>query len=166
MSNCHDSTDKLVLTTHSPSETEQLGERIGALLQSGDLLCLSGDLGSGKTCLTRGLARAWGALEPPTSPTFTLINEYHRRQDDQRFFHADCYRLQNAEDAITTGLEDLFDAPGVLVIEWPERIDPLLPAERLEIRIADQGNESRSFSLTACGERAKAVLAALRGAAG
>src|SRR5574341_74562 len=166
MNDCHQVMDSLELTSSSPQDTERLGERIGALLQSGDLLCLSGSLGAGKTSLTRGLARAWGALEPPTSPTFTLINEYHRSHDDQRFYHADCYRLQNAADAATTGLEELFDAPGVLVIEWPERISPLLPPDRLAILIEDRGNESRAFTLTACGERAKAILQSLRAALG
>jgi tRNA threonylcarbamoyladenosine biosynthesis protein TsaE len=164
MNDCDDMKDSLELASYSLKDTEQLGERLGVLLQSGDLLCLSGSLGAGKTSLTRGLARAWGALEPPTSPTFTLINEYHRSRDDQRFYHADCYRLQNAADAVTTGLEDLFDLPGVLVIEWSERISGLLPQDRLEIQIQDLGNESRSFTLTACGERAMALLQALRAA--
>ncbi len=147
-----------VLATHSPSETEQLGERIGARLQGGDVLCLSGTLGAGKTCLVRGLARGWGALERPTSPTFTLINQYQRAEDSQRFYHVDCYRLAGIADAWTTGLEDLFDPSSVMAIEWPERILDILPAERLWIEIQDQGDTSRRFTLAAWGHRALALL--------
>jgi tRNA threonylcarbamoyladenosine biosynthesis protein TsaE len=147
-----------VFTTHSPSETEQLGERIGVWLQGGDLLCLSGTLGAGKTCLVRGLAQGWGATERPTSPTFTLINEYRRAQDKQRFYHVDCYRLAGAADAWTTGLEDLFDPSNVMVIEWPERILDALPVERLWIEIRDLGITSREFTLSASGHRGLALL--------
>lgn len=147
-----------VLTTHSPAETEQLGERIGARLQGGDVLCLSGILGAGKTCLVRGLARGWGAIERPTSPTFTLVNQYRRDQDSQQFYHVDCYRLAGAADAWTTGLDDLFDPSGVMVIEWPERILDILPAERLWIEIRDRGDTSREFALAASGHRALALL--------
>lgn len=146
------------LTTHSPSETEQLGERIGAWLQGGDILCLSGALGAGKTCLVRGLARGWGAIERPTSPTFTLINEYRRDRDPQRFYHVDCYRLAGAADAWTTGLDDLFAPSSVMVFEWPERILDILPAERLWIEIRDLGDTSREFALAASGHRALALL--------
>ncbi len=152
----------LTVTTQSPEETERFGERLGALLASGDLLCLSGELGTGKTCLARGLARGWGALERPTSPTFTLINEYRRAADGERFYHMDSYRLSGAAEAQTTGVEDVLDAPGVLVVEWPERIEGILPAERLWIDIRDEGGSSRSFALTATGERAAALVEALR----
>ncbi len=142
------------LTTRSPAETQQLGERLGKHLQSGDLLCLSGNLGAGKTCLARGLAHGWGASERPTSPTFILVNEYHRTSDSQRFFHLDCYRLAGVADALSVGLEDMLGADGVLVIEWPERIADILPAERLWVRIQVTGDESRAFDLLACGPRA------------
>jgi tRNA threonylcarbamoyladenosine biosynthesis protein TsaE len=148
----------IVLTTRSPSDTEQLGKQIGAWLQGGDLLCLSGILGAGKTCLVRGLAQGWGAAERPTSPTFTLINEYQRAQDRQRFYHVDCYRLAGAADAWTTGLEDLFDASNVMVIEWPERILDALPAGRLWIAIRDLGETSREFTLSASGPRSLTLL--------
>jgi tRNA threonylcarbamoyladenosine biosynthesis protein TsaE len=153
---------ELALVTHSPAETEQIGERIGALLQAGDLVCLWGTLGAGKTCLARGLARGWGAVEAPNSPTFTLINEYHRAQGTERFYHADCYRLADSADARTTGIEDLFDAPAVLVIEWPERISDLLPAERLIIELEDRGGDDRTLRLVAHGARACELLRALR----
>lgn len=154
----------LVLQTASPAETERLGERLGAILKSGDMVLLSGQLGAGKTCLTRGLARGWGAQEQPTSPTFTLVNEYHRQDapSEERFYHTDCYRMDRPEDAISAGIEDLFDAPGVLVIEWPERIEALLPPERLLIEIGASEGDTRTFTLTGCGERARTLIEHLR----
>jgi tRNA threonylcarbamoyladenosine biosynthesis protein TsaE len=154
----------LELRTHSPEKTERLGERIGALLRPGDVLCLAGTLGAGKTCLTRGLARGWGSMQQPTSPTFTLVNEYRRPNDSQRFYHMDCYRLSGAVEAQTTALDDILDAPGVLVIEWPERIAAALPDECLWIEIRDLGGSERAFRLTAAGERAGAILRGLSSA--
>jgi tRNA threonylcarbamoyladenosine biosynthesis protein TsaE len=150
------STPAMTLITHAPAETEQLGERIGARLRAGDLLCLAGELGAGKTCLTRGLARGWGAVERPTSPTFTLVNEY-RRADGARMYHVDCYRLSGEADAWTTGLDDLFDQ-GVVVIEWPERIGGALPVERLWVAIGDLGGEDRQLVFSASGERAGELM--------
>jgi tRNA threonylcarbamoyladenosine biosynthesis protein TsaE len=151
------------ITTHSLAETERLGERLGAALRDGDLLCLSGPLGAGKTTLTRGLARGWGAAGRVTSPTFTLINEYRHPSDGERFFHVDCYRLSGPLDAMTTGLEDVLDAPGVIAIEWPERIADMLPAERLWIAIADAGRGSRRFTFRADGVRAEELMIAALG---
>jgi tRNA threonylcarbamoyladenosine biosynthesis protein TsaE len=152
----------LKFTTHTPAETERLGQQLGQHLQPGDVLCLAGSLGAGKTCLTRGLARGWGAVEQVTSPTFTLINEYHHPDDARRFYHVDCYRLADEADAWTTGLEDLLDGAGVVVIEWPGRIRGILPAARLWVEIRDLGGDDREFVLTASGERAAALLRLLR----
>ncbi|MBN1427553.1 MAG: tRNA (adenosine(37)-N6)-threonylcarbamoyltransferase complex ATPase subunit type 1 TsaE [Anaerolineae bacterium] len=150
-----------VLVTNTPAETEHLGELLGARLKGGDVVCLSGTLGAGKTCLVRGLARGWGAVEHPTSPTFTLINEYRQTQGSQRFYHVDCYRLSGMVDAWTTGLEELFNPVDVIVIEWPERILDLLPPDRLWIDICDLGNTSRRFTLAASGHRAQLLAAAM-----
>jgi tRNA threonylcarbamoyladenosine biosynthesis protein TsaE len=156
-------TRTLKITTHAAAETERLGQKLGSHLHSGDLLCLAGDLGVGKTCLARGLARGWGAVDPVTSPTFTLINEYRRPRDSQRFYHVDCYRLADEADAWTTGLEDVLDGRAVVVVEWPERIRSILPDERLWLQIRDLGGDSREFTLVAYGERAARLLDALRG---
>ena len=144
--------------TASAAETEALGRKIGAKLAAGDLLLLAGTLGAGKTCLTRGLATGWGAVEQPTSPTFTLINEYHREGDELRFYHADCYRLRGEVDAVSTGIEDVLSSDDILVIEWPERIQGLLPDSWLHIEINATGDEARTFAFTACGERAVELL--------
>src|SRR5512139_2454379 len=108
---------EVVISTDSPEQTEEFGESVGALLLPGDLICLSGDLGAGKTCLVRGIGRGWGALERPTSPTFTLVNEYHRHADARRLVHVDCYRLEDVRDAWSTGLEDLLESNEMIVIE-------------------------------------------------
>lgn len=149
--------------THAPEETEQLGERLGRGLCTGDVVCLSGPLGAGKTCLVRGLARGWGAIDRPTSPTFTLINEYRRPTDTQRFYHVDAYRLQNVKEAWGLGLADVLDAPGVVVIEWAERIQAALPEETLWVIIEDKGDDHRRFKFQATGERALALVRLLEG---
>jgi tRNA threonylcarbamoyladenosine biosynthesis protein TsaE len=148
-------------TTHDPAETERLGAQLGAHLAPGDLICLVGDLGAGKTCLVQGLARGWGALERVTSPTFTMINEYRRAIDDTRFHHVDCYRLTEPAEVWSLGLDDVLDTPGVVVIEWAERIRDLLPDEALWIEIQDIGASQRRLTMTACGPRATALLPGL-----
>jgi tRNA threonylcarbamoyladenosine biosynthesis protein TsaE len=162
---CNDtqSDENITLHSNSPDETERIGERIGGLLADGDLILLSGTLGAGKTCITRGLARGWGTVEQPTSPTFTLINEYHRDADQTRFYHSDCYRIEGVADAESTGIEDLFGAPGVLVIEWAERIKALLPPDYVLIELEEDGEGARRLTITACGERPRQLLAQLRG---
>ena len=151
------------IVTHSPLETERLGGRLGIHLESGDVVCLEGDLGTGKTCLVRGLAHGWGQLGRVTSPTFTLINEYRRASDHTRFYHVDCYRLDNATEAWSLGLEDVLTAPGVVAVEWAERIRAILPAEALWVHIEDAGNDQRRLKLMAYGMRAAALLRSVDG---
>jgi tRNA threonylcarbamoyladenosine biosynthesis protein TsaE len=155
----------LDFVSRSPEQTERLGERLGALLAAGDVICLSGELGTGKTCLVRGVARGWGALERPTSPTFTLINEYRRTGDDQRFYHVDGYRLSGPVEAGALGLDDILESPGVVAIEWAERIEAALPEERLWIDLLDQGPHRRRLTFSAQGERPRALLEDFRRAA-
>ncbi len=152
----------LVYRTESAGETETLGEQLGTLIDAGDIVCLAGNLGAGKTCLVRGMARGWGAGGQATSPTFTLINEYRRGGDTLRFYHMDSYRLSGAADALSTGLGDILDAQDILVIEWPENILDTLPDDRLWIAISDQGEDNREMVLTADGPRAAALLSRLR----
>lgn len=131
-----------VLVSHNVDETYQIGRRLGTLLQAGDIVCLSGDLGAGKTALARGIGRGWGALEAVTSPTFTLVHEHHRNQNGHMLYHIDCYRLQRSADAWSIGLDDLLHDDGILVIEWPEHIADVLPPEHLWIAI-DMLDETR-----------------------
>lgn len=149
------------VTTPTPTATQALGERLGQLLQPGDLITLSGELGAGKTTLVGGIARGWGTQDIISSPTFVLVNEY-RRPAGQSVWHLDCYRLNSGREALALGFEDLLETGGVMLIEWPERIAAVLPAERLEIQLRWLGETARQLSFTAHGERPTALLAALQ----
>lgn len=152
----------LDFVSNSAAQTERLGVRLGELLKPGDLVCLAGDLGAGKTCLARGISRGWGSIVSATSPTFTLVNEYPRALDGLPLLHLDCYRLQGAHDALAIGLDDFLDRMGVMMIEWPERIEAALPAERLWISLRWTAATKRGLCFEASGERYVALLAEFR----
>ncbi|MGD2251451.1 MAG: tRNA (adenosine(37)-N6)-threonylcarbamoyltransferase complex ATPase subunit type 1 TsaE [Anaerolineales bacterium] len=120
----------LEFLSRSPEQTQRLGVRLGELLKPGDLVCLSGDLGSGKTTLAQGIARGWGSLDPVGSPTFVLINEY-KRADSATMYHVDAFRLESAAEAEGLGLSELFEDGGPVLVEWPERVEGALPSERI-----------------------------------
>jgi tRNA threonylcarbamoyladenosine biosynthesis protein TsaE len=149
-------------TSQSVEQTVQLGQHIGERLAPGDVICLSGDLGAGKTALTRGIAAGWGAQEAVTSPTFTLIHEHHRAQDDQMLFHVDCYRLEGADDAWGIGLEDLLYGSHPVVLEWAEKVQDMLPAERLWIELSFLNGTQRHIHMTATGEHYRAIVEDVR----
>ena len=129
----------------------------------GDLICLMGELGAGKTTLARGLARGWGALEQVNSPTFVFVNEYSRAAGG-RLYHVDAYRLRNAAEAESIGLNDLLSEPDAAVlIEWLERVQEALPEEGLWIALTWQDEQSRRIAVTAKGARALELLKGLRG---
>ncbi|MCS7071697.1 MAG: tRNA (adenosine(37)-N6)-threonylcarbamoyltransferase complex ATPase subunit type 1 TsaE, partial [Anaerolinea sp.] len=94
---------ELDIISSSPEQTQRLGMRLGTLLRPGDLVCLSGDLGAGKTIFAAGIGLGWGAIPPLTSPTFNLVHIHTRRQDAQRLYHLDCYRLHGPEDIDSIG---------------------------------------------------------------
>lgn len=110
-----------VLVTHSTEETVRLGREIGASLKPPVLILLSGDLGAGKTTLTKGIASGLGAAEEEevTSPTFTLVHKYDR---GTRVYHVDLYRIASPHDLETLGLDDVFDEHAVVIVEWPEKL--------------------------------------------
>ena len=139
----------LVLFTKSPAETKRLGERIGKLLLPGDVIALTGELGSGKTILTKGIARGMGIKgDPVRSPSFVLIKEYPGKVP---LFHFDLYRLKKPEELNTIGYEEYFSGKGVVVIEWAERAKNLLPEEYLKIKISFLKENERKISLTVKG---------------
>jgi tRNA threonylcarbamoyladenosine biosynthesis protein TsaE len=142
------------LTVESDCEARslELGRALGEKLEPGDVLALRGELGAGKTLLTRGIARGLGIPPevPITSPTFTLINEYDGRL---HLYHLDMYRLGDQEELETLPWKEALYGGGVAVIEWPERMEEYLPRERWEIHIIPTGDESRSFTIHAHGER-------------
>lgn len=143
--------------TTSPEETQLLAEQLGRLLQPGDVIALIGELGSGKTLFSQGLARG---LEVPetfyiTSPTFAIINEYPGRIP---FYHLDLYRVDGAAEFSELGIEELLYGQGAVAIEWAERLGENLPEERLEVHLTFNDEASRSLTLSAFGENAKQRL--------
>lgn len=126
----------LEFISRSAEQTQRLGARLGTLLQGGDVICLQGPLGSGKTCLTQGIGRGWGAREQLVSPSFVLVREYARPEDEQKLFHADLYRVSDAEEAWTLGLDEFLGSHyAVSVIEWAGRAKSLIPDEHLWIKL-------------------------------
>jgi tRNA threonylcarbamoyladenosine biosynthesis protein TsaE len=121
--------------SHSPAETESLGERFGRAAKHGLVIALSGDLGAGKTQLVKGLARGLGITTRVHSPTFTLVNEY--ADGRLRLFHLDLYRLEAHRQILSAGLEEFLQPDGVVVIEWAERIanDELRMANLKKVKI-------------------------------
>jgi tRNA threonylcarbamoyladenosine biosynthesis protein TsaE len=144
----------------SPEQTRRLGMRLGALLQPGDLIGLQGDLGAGKTTFVQGAARGWGALDEVSSPTFVLVNVY-RRADGAQLSHFDAYRIEKTSEAEELDLDVLL-AAGPLFVEWPERVESILPAERLWASLEYESDEHRLLCFNAQGNRYKALLDALR----
>ena len=146
--------------SHSPKQTRRIGMHLGALLNSGDVICLQGDLGAGKTTLVQGLAQGWGSLDPVSSPTFIIVNVY-RRPDESELYHLDTYRLESAPEAAMLDLDDMLYA-GPLVIEWPERIESILPRERLWLKLRHIGEERRGIQFRAQGTAYEKLLEEIR----
>ena len=146
--------------SRSPEQTRRVGMRLGGLLQQGDVICLQGDLGAGKTTLVQGLAQGWGSLDPVSSPTFIIVNNY-RSPDDEQLFHMDAYRLDSAPEAAELDLDEML-ARGSLLIEWPERIREILPAEYMWISFEYVAEENRHMVIKATGARYDDLLTALR----
>jgi len=132
------------LASNSPEETDAAGQRLGATLGPGDVVALHGELGAGKTVFVQGLARALGVSTGATSPTFVLVNEYRGRL---AVHHVDAYRTDNITDVLNLGLQEMMDGDGVTVIEWAERLEPLLPARAVRVRIAGLGDEPREITI-------------------
>ena len=110
--------------THSPEETQALGERIAVTLHPGDVIAFRGDLGAGKTAFTRGIAKGLGIEDPVTSPTFTIVNEY--LDGNMPLFHFDMYRLSSSDDLFDIGWEDYLARGGICAVEWSENVEDAL----------------------------------------
>jgi tRNA threonylcarbamoyladenosine biosynthesis protein TsaE len=149
--------------SRSPDQTRRIGMRLGGALQPGDVVCLQGDLGAGKTTFAQGIARGWGSLDSASSPTFIIVNVY-RRGDEARLFHMDAYRLDSTPEAEELDL-DLMLTQGPLLIEWPERMNGLVPSERLWVDLEHTGAEERRLKFHAVGKRYDDLLAVIRRAA-
>ena len=146
--------------SHSPHQTRRLGIHLGGLLKVGDLICLEGNLGSGKTVLVQGIAQGWGALDPVSSPTYVIVNEY-RRADQQRLFHMDAYRLENAMDVEILDFDRMM-TQGPIAIEWAERIRTMIPEKHLWIRFGYTGVEHRTMMILPQGKRYETIVEKLR----
>ncbi|MBN1547346.1 MAG: tRNA (adenosine(37)-N6)-threonylcarbamoyltransferase complex ATPase subunit type 1 TsaE [Syntrophaceae bacterium] len=147
---------KVQLKTYSETETRKLGEVIGRNLTSGDVVALIGDLGAGKTCLTKGIAKTLGVSNQYeiTSPTFTIINEYPARHT---LWHVDAYRLDSSQDILDAGFEDFFGSGGVVVIEWAEKIINILPEDALIVNITYVDDSTRTVELLGKTEMIKKI---------
>ncbi|MDX9851297.1 MAG: tRNA (adenosine(37)-N6)-threonylcarbamoyltransferase complex ATPase subunit type 1 TsaE [Anaerolineaceae bacterium] len=144
----------------SSEQTRRLGTRLGSGLMIGDVICLAGDLGSGKTTFTQGISKGWGSLNHVTSPTFVLVNQY-KKPEGTILYHMDAYRLENAEEAFSLDIDEMVQS-GALVIEWPDRIKAALPGEYLWIDLSWVDEFQRRMVFTPMGDRYRSLLTAFR----
>ncbi|HTY80038.1 MAG TPA: tRNA (adenosine(37)-N6)-threonylcarbamoyltransferase complex ATPase subunit type 1 TsaE [Candidatus Bathyarchaeia archaeon] len=128
--------------SRSPEETRALGERLGAALGKGDVVACVGPLGAGKTCFLQGLARGLGVRGDVTSPTFVLVNEYRGRLP---VYHVDAYRTASLTELVDLGLEEMLHGDGVTIVEWADKLRPLLPARAVTVTIRGLGDEPREL---------------------
>jgi len=151
----------LEVTTRSPQATQDLGYHIGKLVVPGDIILLVGNLGTGKTCLTQGIARGLGIKEHAVSPSFTLVKELYGRLP---LYHMDFYRLDNIAEIMELGLEDYLYGNGVCVIEWAEKGLGELPEEHLLIQLSYLPDDGRSFRLQPKGKHYRDIITQLKAA--
>ena len=170
--------NRLEFVSRSPEQTRRLGARLGALLQGGDVICMEGSLGAGKTRLAQGIGRGWGVSQTLTSPTFVLVREYARPNEaarsggssrsggPSRLYHVDLYRISGAEEAWGLGVDEfLGDAYAICIVEWAERARELMPPDHLWIKLDFAGHTRRALHFTAQGKRHTELLREFRRAA-
>jgi len=134
--------------SNSEADTEKFAAELAASLPQGSVLALSGDLGAGKTVFSRGFARGLGILEPVSSPTYTIIQEYPCPEGGW-FFHMDLYRINDARSALDFGIDEYLGAPDAwCIIEWAERITGILPPDTFHLRISILSDDSRRLILS------------------
>ncbi|MBI3600662.1 MAG: tRNA (adenosine(37)-N6)-threonylcarbamoyltransferase complex ATPase subunit type 1 TsaE [Nitrospinae bacterium] len=140
------------IISSSPEQTQRIGAAIGKLLKSGDIVCLYGDLGSGKTCLAQGIIKGLDVASDKylRSPTFTLINQYMGRVP---VCHLDLYRMNNIEEIENIGIEEHFSGDEVVIIELAEKLEKLLPERRIDINIETADVNTRKFIISCPDER-------------
>ena len=149
----------LELTTTGPEETRRVGRVLGEVARPGDVFLLTGELGTGKTCLTQGILRGLGSDETARSPTFVLVSEYSARMT---LYHVDLYRLKGGVDVLDLGLEEYLEGDGVTVIEWADRAPGLLGEQHMSIELKYVDDETRRMKVSADGAAFADALAALR----
>ncbi|MGG7076422.1 tRNA (adenosine(37)-N6)-threonylcarbamoyltransferase complex ATPase subunit type 1 TsaE [Clostridium sardiniense] len=139
---------------NSIEETTNLGVALGKLLNSGDIICLTGDLGTGKTHITKGISRGLGITDNITSPTFTIVNEYDSGR--LKLYHFDVYRVSDPDEIYVIGFDDYIFGDGVSIIEWANYIEEILPSDYLHIYIQKdltKGENYRKIIVTPYGEK-------------
>jgi tRNA threonylcarbamoyladenosine biosynthesis protein TsaE len=160
------------IETETADRTREVGQALGTLLQPRDTVILTGDLGAGKTTLVQGIGRGLGVVDHVASPTFTLVREYSGRLD---VAHVDVYRLERVQDVVDLALDELGGPERVLLVEWGDAVQELLPEDRLRVQLTTDlaGSESRRIVITAKGgswpvrwERLEQALQPFRGDAG
>jgi tRNA threonylcarbamoyladenosine biosynthesis protein TsaE len=150
----------LEIISRSTDQTRRVGMRLGTLLETGDVVGLEGELGSGKTTLVQGIAAGWGSLDQVSSPTFVLVNIY-RRPDGMRLHHLDAYRLDNFKQVLELDIDHML-CHGPLVIEWAERVKEALPPSYIWVNLNWIEDEQRDLLLTAKGGHYEQLLDQLR----
>jgi len=146
--------------SRSADQTRRIGIRLGNMIQPHDVICLSGELGAGKTTLTQGIANGWGSLDRATSPTFVLVKNY-RRADGSEMYHLDAYRLQDALEAEDLDIDRMI-GNGPFIVEWPERILAALPDIYLWINMTWMDDEQRGLTMKPRGNRYKIMVENLK----
>jgi tRNA threonylcarbamoyladenosine biosynthesis protein TsaE len=125
------------ITTHNADETIQFGFDLAKKLKPGDVIALYGDLGSGKTQLVKGICKGLGVTQTVNSPTFIIVNEYTSANPEiENIFHFDLYRLRSEAEVLAMGFTDYLDQQAIVMIEWPEHIEGLLPADTIKLHLA------------------------------
>jgi len=151
------------VASHSPEATRAFAARLAGVAEPGDVVCLWGDLGAGKTVFAKGFGLGLGVSDTINSPSFVLMGEYAGRLP---LFHIDLYRLASAAEAFDGGLLEDRQAAGVVLIEWPDRLGDAIPADRLDIHIEGGGDEPRHLRVLAHGaSHSRYVMAAATAAA-
>lgn len=153
--------DKYRIITQSDTETIKLGQQLGALLEEGDMVALVGELGSGKTWFTKGIALGLGVSPKNvvTSPSFALVNEY---DGEVPFYHIDVYRLESLSEFLSAGLEEFLHCPGVCAMEWADRWPEILPQRRIDVELIILDDRRREITLSGQHSRAKKMITSIR----
>ena len=140
----------IATVTSSAEATGLLAQRVGALLRAGDVVVLAGELGAGKTVFAKGVARALGITEPVVSPSFTIVRQY---EGALPLVHVDVYRIDHVQELYDIGFDELVGDDGVTIVEWGDRINAMLPADRLEVLITadDDDDDTRHVQFDALG---------------
>ncbi len=154
----------LDFVSHSVAQTMRVGQRLGELLQRGDVVALRGDLGAGKTHLIKGIVQGLGSTDMVNSPSFVLINQYRAgaRHSGMPIYHADLYRIERPAELHGVGLEEALDGTGVCLIEWADRAEALLPDERLDVHLGHLSETKRVVRFTPHGRRYEELVDTLK----